>query len=257
MATGSSPAVLPIPGLEQIRSLTTESIFDLETLPAQLIVVGTERAGLELAQAFRRLGSEVTILEPGKALTDEDPELADILLVQLAREGIVLHENVEILRVEPHKFGCAGHSGRQKFSKKRSMVCTFSSPPAGCPMSKGWDSRRPASPSARAASFSAATCAVRTVAFMRSAMSAARRSRAPAASYQAALVLRAGLMHLPARIEPALVPRVTFTDPEIAVAGLRERRRRVGAMAPFVSCAGLSAKMTVPWPNAFRPAISS
>jgi pyruvate/2-oxoglutarate dehydrogenase complex dihydrolipoamide dehydrogenase (E3) component len=231
LATGSSPAIPAIPGLEQIRSLTTESIFDLETLPAQLIVIGTERAGLELAQAFRRLGSEVTILETGKAFSDEDPELADILLVQLAREGIVLRENVEILRAEPHRSGV------------RVSV-------AGKILEETVDGSHLLVAAGRMPNVEGLGLEVAGVAFGKSGVTLGRNLRssnrrvfavgdvggapfsAAAASCQAALVVRAGLMRLPARVEPKLVPRVTFTDPEIAVAGLREEdaRRRHGTI---------------------------
>jgi pyruvate/2-oxoglutarate dehydrogenase complex dihydrolipoamide dehydrogenase (E3) component len=231
VATGSSPAALPIPGLEQIRSLTTESIFDLETLPTRLIVVGTETAGLELAQAFRRLGGEVTILETGKALADEDPELADILLVQLAREGIVLRENVEIVRVEPRGPGVrvilAGKTLQEAVDGSHLLIAAGRMPnveglgleAAGVAFDKGGITlgRNLRSSNRR----------VYAVGDVGGAPFAAH-----AASYQAALVLRASLMRLPAGIEPTLIPRVIFTDPEIAVAGLREEdaRRRHGTI---------------------------
>ena len=231
IATGSTPAALPIPGLEQIRSLTPDAIFDLETLPTRLIVVGTERAGLELAQAFRRFGCEVTILEPARALADEDPELADILLIQLAREGIVLHENVEILRVEPRGSGV------------RVVV-------AGKTLEETVDGSHLLIAAGRMPNVEGLGLDAAGVAFDKSGIKLDRNLRssnrrihavgdvggapfsAAAASYEAGLVVRASLMRLPVRIDPTLIPRVTFTDPEIAVAGLREEdaRRRYGTI---------------------------
>ena len=67
IATGSSPAVPPIPGLDETPYLTNETIFDLHALPEHLIVIGGGPIGLELAQAFRRLGAEVTVLEAAHA----------------------------------------------------------------------------------------------------------------------------------------------------------------------------------------------
>ena len=76
IATGSAPAVPPIPGIELTRYLTNETLFDLDDLPHRLVIIGAGPIGLEMAQAFRRLGSEVTVLETGRALAREDEELA-------------------------------------------------------------------------------------------------------------------------------------------------------------------------------------
>ncbi len=68
IATGSSPLVPPIPGLEHVAFLTNETIFALTKRPAHLLVIGGGPVGLELAQAFRRLGSEVTVVEAARPL---------------------------------------------------------------------------------------------------------------------------------------------------------------------------------------------
>src|SRR5262249_51870495 len=66
IATGSSPSLPPIAGLEAVPYLTNETVFDLTTRPQHLIVIGAGAIGLELAQAFRRLGAAVTVLEAGE-----------------------------------------------------------------------------------------------------------------------------------------------------------------------------------------------
>ena len=76
VATGSRAAVPPIPGLDADPYLTNESIFDLQALPAHLIIIGAGPIGLEMAQALRRLGSEVTVLEAATPLAKDDPECA-------------------------------------------------------------------------------------------------------------------------------------------------------------------------------------
>src|SRR5512145_2388871 len=80
VATGSSPALPPIPGLADVPYLTNETVFDLTTRPRHLVVIGAGPIGLELAQAFRRLGSAVTVLEAAQPLAREDAECAGILL---------------------------------------------------------------------------------------------------------------------------------------------------------------------------------
>src|SRR5712691_2419927 len=71
IATGSSPAVPPIPGLAETPHLTNETVFDLRQAPENLIIIGAGPIGLELAQAFRRLGAEVTVLEAAQPLAKE------------------------------------------------------------------------------------------------------------------------------------------------------------------------------------------
>jgi len=83
VATGSSPRIPSIPGLADISYFTNESIFDnVDPIP-HLIIIGAGVTGLEFAQAYRRLGSRVTVLEAARALGDEDPELALVLLTRL------------------------------------------------------------------------------------------------------------------------------------------------------------------------------
>jgi pyruvate/2-oxoglutarate dehydrogenase complex dihydrolipoamide dehydrogenase (E3) component len=99
VATGSSPRIPQISGLGDVPYFTTESIFENAAPIAHLVVIGGGASGLELAQAYRRFGSRVTVLESEHALGDEDPELALVLLTRLNREGIVIREGVRIKRV--------------------------------------------------------------------------------------------------------------------------------------------------------------
>jgi pyruvate/2-oxoglutarate dehydrogenase complex dihydrolipoamide dehydrogenase (E3) component len=88
IATGSSPKVPSIDGLEKVSYFTSDTIFDNAVLPAHLIVIGAGAMGLELAQAFRRLGSRVTVLEALSPLAGYDPELVAIVLKTLAMEKV-------------------------------------------------------------------------------------------------------------------------------------------------------------------------
>src|SRR5262249_53283080 len=82
-AAGSRPAIPAIAGLDGGPFLTSETIFGLKERPEHLIIVGAGSVGLELAQAFRRLGSSVTVLEAARALGRDDPECVDIVLDRL------------------------------------------------------------------------------------------------------------------------------------------------------------------------------
>lgn len=100
IASGAAPRIPKIPGLEAVDSRTSETIWDLEDLPKRLLVVGGGAIGCELAQAFSRLGSQVTLVEGGeRLLAQEDPAVSEILQKTLTSEGIKIH-----LRCEVEKF---------------------------------------------------------------------------------------------------------------------------------------------------------
>src|SRR5690606_15860378 len=92
LATGSTPVVPAIAGIEEIGCLTGDSIFDLNGRREHLIIIGGDSTGLEFAQAFRRLGSQVTVIEAATVLPGEDPEMASVVARKLRAEGIVIRE---------------------------------------------------------------------------------------------------------------------------------------------------------------------
>ena len=101
VATGSSPASLPLPGLAEIQTLTNREIFSLDYLPAALIIIGAGPIGIEMAQAFSRLGSKVTVLQRSpQILSSEDADLADELTRILENEGIIFHLGCTMLSAE-------------------------------------------------------------------------------------------------------------------------------------------------------------
>ena len=93
IATGSSPLVPPIPGLDGVPYETNETLFDLRERPEHLLIVGGGPIGMEMAQAHIRLGSKVTVIEGDKALGKDDPEMAQIVLDTLKDEGVLIEEN--------------------------------------------------------------------------------------------------------------------------------------------------------------------
>jgi pyruvate/2-oxoglutarate dehydrogenase complex dihydrolipoamide dehydrogenase (E3) component len=100
IATGSRTAVPPVSGLEEAGYLTHENVWELRALPASLLVLGAGPIGIELAQAFARLGSHVTVVgAAGQVLQREDPEIAAVLHRQLEREGITVRLGSKVTRV--------------------------------------------------------------------------------------------------------------------------------------------------------------
>src|SRR5206468_3012151 len=101
IATGARATGLPVPGLAEAGFLTNETVFSLTALPRRLVVIGAGPIGCELAQAFRRLGSEVTMvsLDP-RLLPREDADAAQVLAARFAREGIRMALGARLRRVE-------------------------------------------------------------------------------------------------------------------------------------------------------------
>ena len=97
---GARARVLPIPGLEEVDWLDNARLLDLTELPQHLVIVGGSYIGLEFAQAFRRLGSDVTVLEAGpQIMSREDADIAAAAHGVLAGEGITIHTNARVERL--------------------------------------------------------------------------------------------------------------------------------------------------------------
>ena len=101
LCTGSSPLLPEIPGLDPDRVLTNQNLYDLDTPPARLVILGAGPIGLEMGQAFLRLGSRVTVLTHGpRILSKDDADLSEELAEYLEAEGMVIERNASIQRVE-------------------------------------------------------------------------------------------------------------------------------------------------------------
>jgi pyruvate/2-oxoglutarate dehydrogenase complex dihydrolipoamide dehydrogenase (E3) component len=105
IATGGRPAVPEIPGLEQANYYTSDTVWSMKELPKKLVVVGGGPIGCELAQAYHRLGSEVTMVVRSKLLPKEDDDVVAELSAQFARDGIKVLPNSKIVSVEKNEQG--------------------------------------------------------------------------------------------------------------------------------------------------------
>ena len=99
IATGSGPLIPKIPGLTDVPFYTNENIFDLREKPKHLLIIGGGPIGMEMAQAHRRLGCEVTVIEGQRALGKDDPEMSSIVLQSLRNDGITIVENTLAERI--------------------------------------------------------------------------------------------------------------------------------------------------------------
>jgi pyruvate/2-oxoglutarate dehydrogenase complex dihydrolipoamide dehydrogenase (E3) component len=220
VATGSAPAAPPIPGLEQVAYLTNETIFDLTMCPEHLVVVGAGPVGLEMAQAFRRLGANVTVLEAALPLAKDDPECAAIVIDQLVREGIAIRAGTEVVRVEPGarpRVVVATPSGEEAIEASHLLVATGRRPNIdGLDLAAAGIKSGPHGilVNKRLRTSNSKVYAVGDV--------AGGLQFTHAANYHAGLVIRNVLFRLRARVDNNIVPWVTYTDPELARVGVTE-----------------------------------
>ncbi|MBN2123520.1 MAG: FAD-dependent oxidoreductase, partial [Deltaproteobacteria bacterium] len=100
IASGSSPDRPPIEGLDKTPYITNKEIFSLDRLPESMIILGAGPIAIEMAQAFSRLGTKVSVVQrSGQILTKEDKDMADLIMQVLASEGVSFHLNTSILGV--------------------------------------------------------------------------------------------------------------------------------------------------------------
>lgn len=240
IATGSHPLVPSIPGLDQVPFFTNETIFEAPLLPRHLAIIGAGPVGLELAQAFRRLGAEVSVLEMARPLIRDDPELVALLIEALQAEGVRIVSPVRVLRVapEPGTLGAAGgrkairidysEDGRERhLSASHLLVAAGRAPTVD-------DLELDAAGIAYGPHGIIVDRGLRTS--NRRVFAIGDAAGGPAfthvASYHAGIVIRRALFHLPARVQHANIPWVTYTAPELAHVGLGEEaaRRRFGSI---------------------------
>ena len=112
IATGASPFVPPIKGIETTSILTSENLWDIRELPKKFIVLGAGPIGMEMAQAFSRLGSEVTVIERGDSImSKEDEDASSVVLDSLRAEGVKILLKTEALEFKGNTLVCGTDDG--------------------------------------------------------------------------------------------------------------------------------------------------
>jgi len=222
LATGSRPTAPPIPGLADVPFLTNETIFANRILPGHLIIIGGGPIGLEMAQAHRRLGSRVTVLEAADFLAKDDPELSAIVVAQLRKEGVDLRGHADIARVERAPSGVAVTlDGGERLEGSHLLVAA-----GRAPIVEALDLGKAGV--AHTAKGITVDASLRTSNRNVWAIGDCNGLYAftHMAGYEASLVIRGALFRAPARLDAAIVSWATYTDPELAQVGLGERQAR-------------------------------
>ena len=228
ISTGSSAFIPPIPGLDGVPFHTNETIFTDRTMPKHLIVIGGGPIGIEMAQAHRRLGSRVTLIEAAPSIMiRDDAALVSILRARLIEEGIDIIEGAGVTGVS----GKAGAidvavEGRTPVSGTQLLVAV---------------GRRPNLDRLNldAAKIEVARPGIVTDRRLRTSNrrvfaigdAAGRQQFTHIAGYHAGIIIRNILFRLPAKIDDSAVPWVTYTDPELAHVGLTQAEAKSKGIA--------------------------
>ncbi|UFN50524.1 FAD-dependent oxidoreductase [Roseomonas sp. OT10] len=230
LAAGSVPAMPELPGIAEAPALAPAELLDLADPPGHLMVLGGGAEGLALAQAYRRLGSLVTVIEPGPLAPGEDPELAAVLRAALAQDGVTLLEDAALARAEKRPDGLT-------------LLLADGRRVAGTHLLVAQGRRPHLTPLDLAAGrVEAGEAGVAVDAGLRSRSNrrvwAAGSLAAPGeggrgtAETQVGLLLRSLLFRLPVRGGAAPAPRLIRTDPALVQAGLTEAEAEARGLQP-------------------------
>lgn len=227
VATGSRPAVPPIPGIGDVAYLTNETIWDLVDVPEHLVIVGGGPIGTELAQAHRRLGARVTVLEAARLLPRDDAELAGIVRDTLAGEGVAIHEGVRITAVAPADGGVHvsydDAAGRHEIEGSHLLVAAGRAPNV---------ETLELDKAGVATTTAGVTVDRRLRTTNRRVFAIGDVTGGPqfthVAGHHASVVVQNALFRLPAKVSRVL-PAVTYTDPELASVGPPVEEAATGA----------------------------
>ncbi len=222
IATGSSPLVPPIPGLDQVPYFTNETIFDLREKPDHLLIIGGGPIGMEMAQAHVRLGSKVTVIEALQALGKDDAEAAAVVLDSLRAEGVAIHEHAMVAQVretngaievvtENGEIYAGSHllvaAGRKANIERLNLEAA------------GIDRiRNGVKTDESLRTTNRKVYAIGDV--------AGGLQFTHVAGYHAGIIIRSALFGLPSKAKTNHIPWATYTDPELAQVGMTEDQAR-------------------------------
>ena len=222
IATGSYPAVPPIPGLDDVPFLTNETLWSLREAPRHLLIIGGGPVGMEMAQAHVRLRCPVTVIEGGQLLGRDDPELTAMLRNRLAAEGVAFAVGAAVtgLRQGGGGIEVATEDGRTYTGSHLLMATGRRANIAGLGL--------------EAAGIKTTATGIRTDAGLRTSNrrvyaigdAAGGLQFTHVAGYHAGVIVRSMLFGLPSKAATHHIPRVTYTDPELAQVGLTEAEAR-------------------------------
>ena len=222
IATGSRPSVPSVPGLGDVPYLTNETLFDLSARPDHLIIIGGGPIGIEMAQAHRRLGSAVTVVEAARALGRDDPEAVALVLARLRAEGVTIHEGAAVTAVSGQAGAVRVDTAQGQSVTGTHLLIAIGRQPVvdGLGLDLAGVDHGPGGIAVDAGLRSSN----RRIFAIGDVTGGAQFTHV--AGYQAGVIVRSMLFGLRARGRSDHIPRVTYTDPELAQVGLTEAEAR-------------------------------
>lgn len=225
IAAGSRPAIPAIPGLAETPHLTNETLFSLPAPPEQLLILGGGAIGLEMAQAHARLGCRVTLVEQAGLAAAEDPDLADGLRRALRADGVALHETTQVTAVEPGP--TLRLADGTTLSGSHLLIAAGRVPDlAALNLAAGNVQVTPNGIATNRSLRSLSNRRVYAAGDIADPAGIGPRRFTHVASHHAGIILRHAVFRLPAKLADTPPPRVIYTDPELAQAGLTEAEAR-------------------------------
>ncbi len=224
IATGSSPSLPPIKGIDKTPYITNKEIFSLDGLPKSMIVIGAGPIAIEMAQSFCRLGTKVTVIQrSGQILSREDKDMADIVMDVLAAEGVTFHLNSKFVSTrdlgnEKEVIIQNGKGKAMKLNAEKILVAL-----------------------GRQANLEGLNLEDISLKFDKKGTEVDSRMRpnhkhiyaagdvtgayqfTHAAGYEGGVVLSNAILHLPKKADYTYLPWCTYTDPELASIGMNEK----------------------------------
>jgi pyruvate/2-oxoglutarate dehydrogenase complex dihydrolipoamide dehydrogenase (E3) component len=228
VAAGSAAVVPPIPGLAAVPYLTNETLFALPEKPAHLVIIGGGPIGLEMAQAHARLGCRVTVVEALTIAAREDPECVAPVRAALLADGVALHEGARVAAVEPDAAGVAVLlADGSRIAGSHLLLAVGRTPRLDAlGLEAGGIGFSPRGIATDLALRSVTNRRVWAAGDIADPAGLGPRAFTHVCSQHAGIIARAMIFRLPAKLSYAALPRVTYTDPEIAQVGPTEAELR-------------------------------
>jgi pyruvate/2-oxoglutarate dehydrogenase complex dihydrolipoamide dehydrogenase (E3) component len=231
IATGSSPGIPPIKGLDKTPYLTNKEIFSLDRLPESMAILGAGPVAIEMAQAFSRLGTKVFVVQrSGQILSKEDKDLADEVMAALSHEGVTFHLNAQIDGVKD-----LGNLREVRFRDEAGKVTSLKVAQIFVAMGRSPNvgglglKEIGIEPTPKGISVDDRLRTTQKHIYGAGDVTGAFQFT-HAAGYEGGIVVSNAVFHLPRKTDYTFMPWCTYTDPELAGIGMNEKRAREAGM---------------------------
>ncbi|MCX7566861.1 FAD-dependent oxidoreductase [Sulfitobacter sp. F26169L] len=218
IASGSSPLVPAIPGLENVPYETNESLFDLREKPEHLLIIGGGPIGMEMAQAHVRMGCKVTVIEGAKALGKDDPELAAVVLATLKDEGVEIAEDAQAAQIRGQEGAIEVEAEDGRVFKGSHLLVAVGRRANTERLDLEVGGIEPTKNGIKVdESLRTSNRRVYAIGDVAGGMQFTH-----VAGYHAGVIIRSMLFGLPSKAKASHIPWATYTDPELAQVGLTQ-----------------------------------